>query len=153
MAAGFRQLFRQRIALDPETITLADLFLEKMQIVRITEKDIIDTISLFLAHPVTDNEAGVNADYIAKRLSSDWGFYHTATINLKRVRDEFLDQYTLIPAADRQLARGRMDEMLNCIDSIPKSIQWKMRSQVGTRMKWYKDVGELERMPDDGSNS
>ena len=85
--------FRERLQLDPETISLADLFLEKMQIVRITEKDIIDTIILFLAIPVTENEEGINAVYIAKRLSSDWGFYYTATTNLRRIRTEFLDQY------------------------------------------------------------
>jgi hypothetical protein len=145
--------FRERISLDAETITLADLFLEKMQIVRITHKDIIDTLSLFMAHPVTDTEEGINAAYIAKRLSSDWGFYYTATTNLKRVRDEFLDQYTLIPEADRRLARGRMDDMLDRIEAAPKSLQWKMRAQVGTRMKWYKDVGELERKPEDGQDS
>ena len=145
--------FRERISLDAETITLADLFLEKMQIVRITHKDIIDTLSLFMAHPVTDTEEGINAAYIAKRLSSDWGFYYTATTNLKRVRDEFLDQYTLIPEADRRLARGRMDDMLDRIEAAPKSLQWKMRAQVGTRMKWYKDVGELERKPEDSQDS
>jgi hypothetical protein len=144
--------FRDRILLDPETITLADLFLEKMQIVRITYKDIIDTIVLFIAHPVTDTEEGINAAYIAKRMSSDWGFYYTSTSNLKRVRDEFLDHYDLIPEADCRLARSRMDEMLNRIEAAPKSWQWKLRAQVGTRMKWYKDVGELERKPEDGQD-
>jgi hypothetical protein len=144
--------FRERISLDPETITLADLFLEKMQIVRITQKDIIDTIVLFIAYPVTDTEEGINAAYIAKRMSSDWGFYYTSTTNLKRVRDEFLDQFDLIPEADRRLARGRMDEMLNRIETAPKSLPWKLRAQVGTRTKWYKDVGELERKPEDGQD-
>jgi hypothetical protein len=142
--------FRDRILLNTETITLADLFLEKMQIVRITQKDIIDTIVLFIAHPVTDTEDGINAAYIAKRMASDWGFYYTSTTNLKRVRDEFLDQFDLIPEAERRLACGRMDEMLKRIEAAPKSLQWKLRSQVGTRIKWYKDVGELERKPEDG---
>ena len=141
--------FRERILLDPETITLADLFLEKMQIVRITQKDIIDTIVLFIAHPVTETEEGINAAYIAKRMSFDWGFYYTSTRNLKRVRDEFLDQFDLIPETDRRLARSRMDEMLDRIEAAQKTLQWKLRAQVGTRMKWYKDVGELERKPED----
>ena len=141
--------FHDRFRLDPETITLADLFLEKMQIVRITEKDIIDTIVLFMAHPVTDNDEGINGAYISSRLSGDWGFYHTATVNLKRVRDEFLEQYELIPADQRRLAAQRMGEMLACIEAAPKSLQWKLRAKVGTRVKWYKDVGELERTPED----
>ena len=101
--------FRDRINLDKETITLADLFLEKMQIVRITEKDIIDTIVLFIAHPVTDTEEGINGAYIANRFSTDWGFYYTATCNLKRVRDEFLDHYEIIPDSVRRLSRDRID--------------------------------------------
>lgn len=141
--------FRERMKLDPETITLADLFLEKMQIVRITEKDIIDTIVLFIAHPVTETEEGINGAYIASRLSSDWGFYYTATTNLKRLRDEFIGQYELISEVDRTLARGRMDDMLARIEAAPKTLQWKLRAQVGTRTKWYKDVGELERKPED----
>lgn len=143
--------FRDRLRLDPETITLGDLFLEKMQIVKITEKDIIDTIVLFIAHPVAETEAGINAAYIASRLSSDWGFYYTTTTNLKRIRDEFLDHYDLIPEKDRNLALGRMDQMLQRIESAPKTMQWKLRARLGTRSKWYKDVGELERKPEDGS--
>jgi hypothetical protein len=142
--------FRDRILLDAETITLADLFLEKMQIVRLTQKDIIDTVVLFIAHAVMDTDEGINAAYIAKRMSSDWGFYFTATTNLKRVRDEFLPTFDLIQEADRKLAHGRMDEMLNRIEAVPKTLQWKLRAQIGTRAPWYKDVGELERKPEDG---
>jgi hypothetical protein len=144
--------FRERLLLDPETIPLADLFLEKMQIVRITEKDIIDTIVLFLAKPVTENEDGINAGYIAKRLASDWGFYYTATTNLKRIKNEFLDHYTQIANEDRKLIRERMEQMLQFIEAAPKTMKWRLRSQIGTKTKWYKDVGELERKPDDDAD-
>ena len=48
--------FRNRLHLDSPTITLADLALEKFQIVRINEKDIRDMLMLFAAHPVGDIE-------------------------------------------------------------------------------------------------
>jgi hypothetical protein len=143
--------FRERLQLDPETISLADLFLEKMQIVRITEKDIIDTIVLLLAIPVTENEEGINAVYIAKRLSYDWGFYYTATTNLKRIQTDFLDQFHQLTDTDRSLVRNRIVQMLTFIEAAPKTLQWRLRSQVGPKMKWYKDVGELERKPDDNA--
>ena len=47
--------FRNRLHLDSPTITLADLSLEKFQIVRLNEKDIRDMLMLFAAHPVGDN--------------------------------------------------------------------------------------------------
>ena len=40
--------------------------------------------------------------------------------------------------------------MMMRIEAAPKTFQWKMRAQIGTRIKWYKDVGELERKPEDG---
>ena len=137
--------FRERLSIHAETISLADLFLEKMQIVKITEKDIIDTIVLFLVYPVTETEEGINAAYIARRLSTDWGFFYTATTNLKRIRNEFLDHYKLITDTDRSIARERMDQVLGSILSHPKSVQWKLRAQIGSRAKWYKEVGELAR--------
>jgi hypothetical protein len=137
--------FRNRLTIDPQTISLADLLLEKLQIVRITEKDIIDCIILFLEHPISETDEGINARYIAARLSSDWGFYYTATHNLQRFRDEFLTHYALITEPHRQIVRTRMDQMLQYIQAEPKTLKWKLRAQVGTSLKWYKDVGELER--------
>src|SRR5690349_19391960 len=48
--------FRNRLNLDSPTITLADLSLEKFQIVKINEKDIRDMLMLFASHPVGDIE-------------------------------------------------------------------------------------------------
>jgi len=136
---------RDRLAVDQDTIPLADMLLEKMQIVRITEKDIIDTIILFLEHPVTSTDEGVNADYVARRLARDWGFYHTVTINLQRIHDEFVDHYDLLSDDNRRTARDRIEQMLDRIEVEPKTVKWKMRARIGTSVKWYKDVGELVR--------
>jgi len=134
-----------RITVDQDTISLADLLLEKMQIVRITDKDIIDTIVLFLEHPVTSTDEGINADYVARQLAHDWGFYHTATTNLRRIRDEFVNYYALLGDSNRQMVRDRIEQVLGRIEAEPKTLQWKMRARIGTSVKWYKDVGELVR--------
>jgi hypothetical protein len=136
---------RDRLSVDQETIPLADMLLEKMQIVRITDKDIIDTIILFLEHPVISNDEGINADYVAQRLAYDWGFYHTATTNLQRIRDEFVNHYDLLGDVDRQTVRDRIGQMLDRIEAEPKTLKWKTRARIGTSVKWYKDVGELVR--------
>jgi len=137
--------FRHRLTVDRDTISLADLLLEKMQIVRITEKDIIDTLVLFLEMPVTANDEGINADYVARRLAYDWGFYHTATTNLKRIRDEFVNRYDALDETGRRIVQGRIAQMLEQIEAEPKTLAWQVRAKIGTSLKWYKDVGELTR--------
>ncbi len=71
---------RDRLDLDEPTITLADLMLEKMQIVEINPKDIKDSLVLLLEHPLGSGEReSIDGGYIAKLLANDWGFYYTVT--------------------------------------------------------------------------
>ncbi len=136
---------RQRLTVHDQTLSLADLLLEKLQIVQITEKDIIDTIVLFLEHPLSQDETGIHARYIASLFSDDWGFTYTATTNLRRVRDEFLPAISILGEADRQVVRERVSGLLKEVEAHPKSTRWKLRSRVGTSVRWHKDVGDFER--------
>ena len=63
---------KDRLELDYPTISLADLLLEKMQIVQINPKDVKDSLVLLLEHPLgsSDREA-VDAAYVARVLGSD----------------------------------------------------------------------------------
>ena len=45
-----------RLEVDQPTLPLAEMLLEKMQIVKINEKDIIDTLMLLLEHSLGDND-------------------------------------------------------------------------------------------------
>jgi hypothetical protein len=136
---------RERLDVNDQTLSLADLLLEKLQIVRITEKDIIDMIALFLEYPLSMDEQGINASYISKRLAWDWGFYHTAKTNLLRLRDEFLHSNTQLNEADRGTVHERISALLERIEAAPKTTKWKVRQKIGTSVKWYKDVGDLVR--------
>jgi hypothetical protein len=137
---------RDRLLLDELTIPLADLLLEKLQIVRLTEKDIVDTIVLLLEHPIGGDEAVINADYIARLLAGDWGFYHTATINLLRIRDHFLDTYSPpLTAEECAQVREQIGRLLERIEAEPKTLKWRGRARLGTAIKWYRDVGDMTR--------
>ncbi|MGC8874226.1 MAG: hypothetical protein ACP5SI_07255 [Chloroflexia bacterium] len=136
---------RDRLTIHPETISLADLLLEKLQIVRITEKDIVDIVVLFLEYPVTSGEEGISGVYVGQRLSGNWGFYYTATENLKKIRDTFLGAFPSLGDAERATVRGRIDEMLGYIERCPKTLGWKLRARIGPAVRWYKEVGELTR--------
>jgi hypothetical protein len=64
--------FRNRLELDSPTITLADLLLEKLQIVQLTEKDVKDTLVLLREHPVGTNEnETVDGACVVKILADD----------------------------------------------------------------------------------
>jgi len=137
--------FKGRLEVDHPTIPLADIVLEKLQIVKLNEKDVKDLIVLFNEHPVgeTDKDT-INAKYIAKLLAKDWGFWYTATTNLKRLRDEFIGMYKL-PEDIVKRVKNRVNELLDYIDKEPKTMKWKMRAKIGTSRKWYKEVEEVIR--------
>lgn len=137
--------FNGRLELDKPTITLTDVLLEKMQIVRINEKDIKDTIVMLREHDLGAGEHEMlNLNYVSKILAEDWGFYYTVTTNLKKVQ-EFLTQYEALSENDRKDVSAKIDNLLQAIENAPKSFKWKMRARVGTSKKWYTEVEEITR--------
>jgi len=137
--------FLGRLELDTPTATLADLLLSKMQIVRLNEKDVKDVIIMFMEHDVgeTDEET-INAAYIARILSDDWGFYHTFTTNMNKVM-EFLKEFMPLKEGERAEVLAKMNKVMNMIEDYPKTLKWKLRAKIGTSRKWYNDVDEYIR--------
>lgn len=133
-----------RLEADQETLPLAELLLEKMQIVELNEKDIIDSIMLLREHPIgiTDVET-INSPIICRLTANDWGLWRTVTGNLKLV-DELLFQYSRLTEDDKKVVSNRIKELQTAIEIQPKSTRWKIRSTVGERVKWYRQVEKLE---------
>jgi hypothetical protein len=137
--------FEGRLEQERLTLPLAELLLEKMQIVQINEKDVIDSIMLLREHPIGDtDQETVNATVIVRVLASDWGFWRTVTANLQLLEQK-LESYDGLSHEDRQVVRGRIEQLIKRIDAEPKTLRWKARAKVGERVKWYKDVEELNR--------
>jgi len=132
--------FTGRLDVDYPTVPLAEIFLSKMQIVELTEKDVKDLIVLLREHEVgvTDRET-VNARYVANILSDDWGFYYTVTTNLMKVK-ELLPKYNALTEGDKTDVTSKIDKILRVVEGNPKSLKWKMRASVGTKKIWYKKV-------------
>jgi hypothetical protein len=137
--------FERRLEIDYPTIPLADLFLAKMQIFQLNEKDIIDTIILIREHAVgpSDNET-INDSYISQLCSRDWGLWRTVTMNIGKV-SSFLAVYTALSNTDRDDVKAKLDKLLHEIDVYPKNLAWRLRARVGEKKKWYNDVEELYR--------
>lgn len=138
--------FRQRLEIDYPTIPLAELLLEKLQIVNINLKDIKDSIVLIRAHEVGgDDKDKINIKHIANILSQDWGFYYTATTNLNLIKNSLNDYREILTTDDINDVTNKIEKMLTEIERYPKSTSWKLRAKIGTKKKWYKDVGEILR--------
>ena len=135
--------FKNRLELDSPTISLVDLFLSKLQIHEINEKDIKDLIVLLIEHDLgSGDKEKIDMDYMVKRFSDDWGFYYTATENLEKTR-HFIKQYEVLNEGQPQVAEERINTILESIEKAPKSVKWKLRAKIGTRKKWYEDVREV----------
>jgi hypothetical protein len=132
--------FTGRLELDSLTIPRSDLILEKMQIVKINEKDIIDTIMMLLEYPWTESDTdGVDLSHIAAVCAGDWGWWRTLTMNLGKV-DQLAQTYDALSVEQKLLVAARVHEALERIETTPKSKRWKMRSMIGDRKKWYQEI-------------
>jgi hypothetical protein len=136
--------WKDRLEVDSPTIPLAELLLEKMQIVKINEKDVIDTIMLLLEHPLGegDNEA-INIKRVARLCAADWGLWRTTTMNLDKVQ-RLVQGYQQLTAEQKARVQEQVRTALASIESEPKPMSWKLRARVGDRVKWYKDVDEVQ---------
>ncbi|MCJ7432635.1 MAG: hypothetical protein MUO77_04030 [Anaerolineales bacterium] len=132
-----------RLEVDSPTIPLAELFLEKMQIVQINEKDVVDTIMLLLEHPLGDEDKEtINIKLAAVLCANDWGLWRTTTMNLDKVK-QLAQGYSQLTPEQKSNVALQVDKALARLNNEPKSLAWRMRDRVGDRVKWYKDVDEV----------
>jgi hypothetical protein len=123
-------------------LTPADLLLSKLQVFEVNMKDLVDTTALLLDHPIADHDDdAINAAYLARLTSDDWGLHRTLQLNTARVRDA---AHAL--EVDAGLVNRRLDELWTRIDAQPKSLKWKLRARVGDRVSWY-ELPEEVRQP------
>lgn len=135
-----------RLHLDPVTVPLAELLLSKSQIVELNHKDALDIASLLLFNETGDDDKGtINLNHIAKLCGQDWGLYKTTSINLKRVDDVVRDEKLNLTEAERGLILKHLSQIQQTFETMPKSLAWQMRDKVGTRVRWYEEVEEVDR--------
>lgn len=135
-----------RLQIDPVTIPLAELFLSKAQIVQLNRKDAFDIISLLLNNDLgSEQEGKIDVDRIAWLCANDWGLYKTTSINLQRVEDMLLKEDLVLSQEERELVLNRVRRIVSALASMPKSAAWKMRDLIGTRVRWYAEVEEVDQ--------
>ncbi len=131
--------WKGRLEVDTPTIPLAELLLEKMQIVKINEKDIIDSVMLLREHEIgEDDDDHINSRRVAELCAGEWGLWRTTTMNLDKVRD-FLPHFDL-GTEDGGVVATRIEELRAALDAYPKGTKWKLRARIGDKVKWYNEI-------------
>jgi hypothetical protein len=138
-----------RILLDYPTISPTDLFLEKLQIHSISEKDLKDIIVLIRAHELKENNESnsINIKHVAATLSDEWGFWKDATSNLRDVT-AYAEKYRaegMLPDTDFSIVADKVSLILKTIDGQAKTPKWKLRERTGTQKQWWNSVEDVSR--------
>jgi len=132
-----------RLDVDPQTVPLAELLLTKLQIVQLNRKDLVDIVALMYEHDIGDHDDDtINAQHIARLLSSDWGLWRTSLgtkdSSLAHLTDLGLD------AAGEQRVRDRLERLWLRVEEEPKSLRWRSRARIGERSRWYEEPEEVD---------
>lgn len=133
---------RSRLLIDEYTIPIVDLLMSKLQIVNISEKDLNDIVLLLLNFDLgkTDKDE-INILYLKNLVSRNWGLWKTTIINLN-----YLISHVEGLCLSRDLSNSvliKLSSLIDVIENCPKSPIWKLRSIIGTRVKWYEIPGDV----------
>lgn len=135
-----------RLHVEPLTIPLAELFLSKAQIVELNRKDVLDLLALILDHQVgPGDEETINVDLIAGLCAKDWGLYTTVSMTIQKLHTCLDEGEIDLDAGEAQTIKKRLISIQKAMDDVPKSMAWKVRARVGTRIRWYEEVEEVQR--------
>ncbi len=132
-----------RLKADTMTIPLAELLLSKAQILELNRKDALDISSILFNNETGNDDGKINLQVIAQLCSADWGLYKTVSINLGRV-EEVISKEPSMSQEERDLVLKRARAILKTFEDMPKPMAWQLRDRVGTRVKWYIEVEEVD---------
>ncbi len=134
----------ERLKLEPLTLPLAELFLTKMQIVQLNEKDMRDVCALLLDHPFGEgDDETLNLARVADVCCQDWGLWKSVSVSVRKVQD-FCDAYDM-DVRDKLTIVERLNVLRLALDDAPKPLKWKVRAAVGEKIQWYDLPEEVRR--------
>jgi len=123
---------RQRL-----TVDAIDVLLSKLQIVELNEKDARDIIYMLSAMPLGGQGVSLDTDRYGKLLGADWGWWRTVTGNLAKLPGLIAEKPELVPVNAAYDPREQIQRLSQLAADAPKSVKWKLRSNVGDRVRWY----------------
>ena len=150
----FRPSFRNSsLTLDP-----ADLLLSKLQIFELNAKDAHDITHLLAGVPVgraaggSDGGDVIDTGRFGEVLGADWGWWRTTTGNLEKLPALVAENPGLVPQTAPFDPLAQAAQLLEVATSAPKGVKWKLRANVGDRVRWYElpeEVAHLRKAASD----
>jgi hypothetical protein len=132
--------FRPSFGNSSLTLDPADLLLSKLQIFELNAKDAHDITHLLSGVPVADSGSGgafIDTRRFGEILAADWGWWRTSKGNLEKLPKLLADSAEMIPPRARFDPLAQAARLLDVAMSVPKSMKWKLRANVGDRVRWY----------------
>jgi hypothetical protein len=121
---------------DGQTLPPWLLLVSKLQVVELAEKDRLDAAALLLGCRYDELEA----DRIARDCSGDWGLWRSLTGTLRAIRRD----PPRLGDEEAGRLRGVSARLLERLETVPKTLRWRLRDRVGDRVRWY----ELPEAPE-----
>ena len=140
--------FRPSFGSLPLTVDAIDVLLSKLQIFELNEKDAWDIFHLLSGVRVSSGGDGsgatLDAGRFARLLGADWGWWRTVTGSLAKLPGLAAEKPQLLPAGAPfdPLAQARQLEEVAL--QAPKGVKWKLRANVGDRVRWYELPEEVD---------
>ena len=127
------------------TLDPADLLLSKLQIFELNAKDARDITHLLSGVPVGGSTSGpvIDLGRFGAVLAADWGWWRTTTGNLEKLPALLAESPEMVPPQPRFDALEQAARLLDAAKSVPKSMKWKLRANVGDRVRWYERPEEV----------
>jgi hypothetical protein len=135
--------FRQSFGAHSITLGAVDILLSKLQIVELNPKDVWDIFQLLSGLPVSAPGAeprgaiSIDHDRFGKLLGSDWGWWRTVTGNLDKLPGLAQSNPELVPRAAPYDPIAQAEMLAEIARTVPKGMKWKMRANMGDRIRWY----------------
>jgi hypothetical protein len=132
--------FRPSLTNSSRTLDPADLLLSKLQIIELNAKDARDITHLLSGVAVGDktgDETVIHPRRFGEVLAADWGWWRTTTGNLEKLPALLAESPEMIPPQPRFDVLEQAARLLDVAKSVPKSMKWKLRANVGDRVRWY----------------
>ena len=131
--------FRSSLGNASLTLDPADLLLSKLQIVELNAKDVHDITHLLAGLPIAErsSEPFIDVGRFRELLGADWGWWRTTTGSLEKLPALLAENPGLVPHNAQFDPRAQAKQLLDIATSAPKSMKWKLRANLGDRVRWY----------------
>jgi hypothetical protein len=124
----------------PLTVPPEELLLSKLQIVEATANDQSDLYSLLVQYEVFAGSGSLDGSFVAGLCAKDWGLWRTCVGSIDRLLAN-LESSPLDPGEAARV-QARLEALRGCLEAAPKTMKWRLRSQVGDKVRWYQQPEE-----------